>query len=102
MTTLDVVTTAHTHPEHVPGDADPWLTATIRPAGSFGRADAGRLRALLDALSACASIVVLDLRSARLRSRGAAAVVEDAAAACCACTPTRSPGRTSPRRGSAW
>jgi MFS superfamily sulfate permease-like transporter len=81
MTTLDVVTTAHTHPEHVPGDADPWLTATIRPAGSFGRADAGRLRALLDALSACASIVVLDLRSARLRSRGAAAVVEDAAQA---------------------
>jgi MFS superfamily sulfate permease-like transporter len=77
MTTLDVVRTAHTHPERP--DADPWLTATIRPAGSFGRADAGRLRALLDALSACASIVVLDLRSARLRSRGAAAVVEDAA-----------------------
>ncbi|NKY08451.1 hypothetical protein HF998_15925, partial [Cellulomonas hominis] len=39
-----------------------WLTATVRPAGSFGRAESGRLRALLDALSACASIVVLDLR----------------------------------------
>lgn len=56
-----------------------WLTATIRPAGSFGRADAGRLRALLDALSACASVVVLDLRSARLRSPRAAEVVDEAA-----------------------
>lgn len=59
--------------------AETWLTATIRPAGSFGRQDAGRLRALLDALSACASIVVLDLRSARLRSRRAAEVVDEAA-----------------------
>ncbi|MCG7286165.1 hypothetical protein MHY85_09285 [Cellulomonas sp. ACRRI] len=58
---------------------DPWITATVRPAGSFGRADAGRLRALLDALSACASVVVLDLRSARLRSRRAAEAVDDAA-----------------------
>jgi hypothetical protein len=56
-----------------------WLTATVRPAGSFGRAESGRLRALLDALSACASIVVLDLRSARLRSRRAAEVVDEAA-----------------------
>lgn len=60
---------------------DPWLTATVRPAGSFGRADAGRLRALLDALSACASVVVLDLRSARLRSPRAATVVDEAATA---------------------
>ena len=44
-----------------------WLTATIRPAGTFGRNDASRLRVLLDALSACASIVVLDLQAARLR-----------------------------------
>jgi len=29
-----------------------WLTATIRPAGSFGRQDTTRLRALLDALAA--------------------------------------------------
>ena len=43
-----------------------WLTATIRPAGIFGRNDASRLRVLLDALSACASIVVLDLQAARL------------------------------------
>ena len=56
-----------------------WLTATIRPAGTFGRNDTGRLRALLDALSACASIVVLDLQVARLRSPGAGAVIEDAA-----------------------
>ncbi|HEY0218105.1 MAG TPA: hypothetical protein VGC57_17065 [Cellulomonas sp.] len=62
-------------------EPDPWITATVCPAGSFGRADAGRLRQLLDALSACASIVVLDLRSARLRSRGAAAAVDDAATA---------------------
>lgn len=57
----------------------PWITVTLRPAGSFGRADADRLRAPLDAVSACASIVVLDLASARLRSRRAAEVVDDAA-----------------------
>jgi hypothetical protein len=56
-----------------------WLTATIRPAGTFGRSDTSRLRALLDALSACASIVVLDLQAARLRSLGAGEVIEDAA-----------------------
>ncbi|HEY5515362.1 MAG TPA: hypothetical protein VIK12_04060 [Pengzhenrongella sp.] len=56
-----------------------WLTATIRPAGSFGRDDTSRLRALLDALSACASIVVLDLQAARLRGSRAAEVIEDAA-----------------------
>jgi hypothetical protein len=56
-----------------------WLTATIRPAGTFGRNDTGRLRALLDALSACASIIVLDLEVARLRSPGAGEVIEDAA-----------------------
>jgi hypothetical protein len=56
-----------------------WLTATIRPAGTFGRNDATRLRVLLDALSACASIVVLDLQAARLRSRRAGEVIEDAA-----------------------
>jgi len=56
-----------------------WLTATIRPAGTFGRKDTSRLRALLDALSACASIVVLDLQVARLRSLGAGEVIEDAA-----------------------
>jgi len=61
-------------------DRDPaWITATIRPAGSFGRNDTSRLRALLDALSACASIVVLDLQAARLRSARAAEVIEDAA-----------------------
>jgi hypothetical protein len=56
-----------------------WLTATIRPAGTFGRNDASRLRVLLDALSACASIVVLDLQAARLRSHRAGEVIEDAA-----------------------
>ena len=56
-----------------------WLTATIRPAGTFGRSDATRLRALLDALSACASIVVLDLQAARLRSQRAGEVIDDAA-----------------------
>jgi len=56
-----------------------WLTATIRPAGTFGRNDTSRLRALLDALSACASIVVLDLQVAPLHSLGAGEVIEDAA-----------------------
>ena len=56
-----------------------WLTATIRPAGVFGRDDTSRLRALLDALSACASIVVLDLQATRLRSSRAGEVIEDAA-----------------------
>jgi len=82
MSVLDAPTAhAHhtAHPHDAAADADPWITATVRPAGSFGRADAGRLRALLDALSACASIVVLDLRSARLRSRRAAEAVDEAA-----------------------
>jgi len=56
-----------------------WLTATIRPAGTFGRQDISRLRTLLDALSATASIVVLDLQVARLRSPGVGVVIEDAA-----------------------
>jgi hypothetical protein len=56
-----------------------WLTATIRPAGTFGRNDATRLRVLLDALSACASIVVLDLQAARLQSHHAGEVIQDAA-----------------------
>jgi len=56
-----------------------WITATIRPAGTFGRNDAGRLRVLLDALSACASIVVLDLQAARLQSHRAGEVIQDAA-----------------------
>ena len=64
------------------GALDPaWLTATVRPAGSFGRADVGRLRALLQALAACASIVVLDLQAARLRSPRAAEAIDEAAAA---------------------
>jgi len=57
-----------------------WLTANVRPAGSFGRADVGRLRALLEALSACASLVVLDLQAMTLRSASAAEAIDDAAA----------------------
>jgi hypothetical protein len=56
-----------------------WLTATIRPAGTFGPNGTGRLRALLDALSACASIVVLDMQAVRLNSRRAGEVIEEAA-----------------------
>ena len=50
-----------------------------RSWGTFGRNDTSRLRALLDALSACASIVVLDLQVAPLHSLGAGEVIEDAA-----------------------
>ena len=56
-----------------------WLTATIRPAGTFGRNETSRLRALLDALSACASIVVLDMQAARLSSPRVGEVIENAA-----------------------
>ena len=56
-----------------------WLTATIRPAGTFGRNDATRLRVLLDALSACASFVVLDLQAARLQGHHAGEVIQYAA-----------------------
>jgi hypothetical protein len=56
-----------------------WLTATIRPAGTFGRNDTSRLSMLLDALSACSSMVVLDLQAARLQSHRAGEVIEDAA-----------------------
>lgn len=61
------------------GPQEPWLTASVRPAGSFGRADVGRLRDLLDALSATASMVVLDLGAVSLRSHHAADVIDEAA-----------------------
>jgi hypothetical protein len=57
---------------------DPWLTANVRPAGSFGRADVGRLRTLLAALSATASLVVLDLAAVTLRSGHAADAIDEA------------------------
>lgn len=60
---------------------EPWITVNVRPTGSFGRDDVGRLRTLLEAVAACASIVVLDLRSARLRSPHAAEVIDEAGAA---------------------
>lgn len=69
------------HVDAAGADEPSWLTATVRPAGSFGATDAGRLRALLDALSGCASLVVLDLSCARLRSGHAANAVDDAARA---------------------
>ena len=68
-------------PEHAPDARSAgWLTATVRPAGMFGHADAGRLRALLDALTGCASLVVLDLQAAQLCSVYAAIAVDEAAA----------------------
>jgi hypothetical protein len=63
-----------------PTDAT-WITADVRPAGSFGRREAGRLGVLLGSLSACASLVVLDLSAARLLSPRAAAAIDSAAAA---------------------
>ncbi|WP_157465470.1 hypothetical protein [Cellulomonas sp. Leaf395] len=55
-----------------------WLTANVRPAGSFGRADVGRLRDLLGALSMSASMVVLDLAAVSLRSGQAADAIDEA------------------------
>ena len=55
-----------------------WLTANVRPAGSFGRADVGRLRVLLGALSASASLVVLDLAAVSLRSGRAVEAIDEA------------------------
>jgi hypothetical protein len=72
-TVLERTTPAATKPEAA------WLTVTIRPAGTFGRNDTSRLRVLLDALSACSSMVVLDLQATRLRSRRAGEVIEEAA-----------------------
>jgi hypothetical protein len=75
------MTTTSTQERHLRTvDEESWLTATIRPVGSFGREDAGRLRQLLDALSSCASLVVLDLQATRVRSARAAMVVDEAAA----------------------
>ena len=60
-------------------DVDSWFTATVRPAGPLGRAQADRLQKVLVALAASASVVVLDLQAARLSGPHAAAVVDDAA-----------------------
>ena len=57
---MSTVTAAGPSHEGIP-PVPAWLTANVRPAGSFGRADVGRLRALLGALSGSASLVVLDL-----------------------------------------
>jgi hypothetical protein len=57
-----------------------WITAEVRPAGSFGRQDVGRLEAVLGSLSASASLVVLDLSAAQLRSPSAAEAIDSAAA----------------------
>ena len=83
-----------------------WLTANVRPAGSFGRADVARLRALLGALSMSASLVVLDLAAVRLRSGHAADAIDEAgwswsgaAAACCASTRTTTHGPDSAAAG---
>ncbi|WP_127128182.1 STAS domain-containing protein [Georgenia sp. SYP-B2076] len=70
------VTTA---PARGDAPAASWLTATIRPAGVLAREDAPRLRDLLEALAASASLVVVDLGAARLLSTAAAAAIEDAA-----------------------
>jgi hypothetical protein len=77
-TTMTTTSTREHHPRTV--DEESWLTATIRPVGTYGRDDADRLRQLLDALSACASLVVLDLQAARVRSARTAMVIDEAAA----------------------
>ena len=60
-------------------DVESWVTATIRPAGSFGRDDVPRLHQMLEGLCGCASLVVLDLEATRLRSARAAQMIEEAA-----------------------
>src|SRR5947209_7799806 len=83
---MSAMTAAGPHLEATPGprgagaaSQPTWLTANVRPAGSFGRADVARLRALLDVLSASASMVVLDLAAVSLRSHHAADAIEEAA-----------------------
>jgi len=79
---LDLAPRSHPSPDRHDGPGDqpqPWLTANVRPAGSFGRGDVGRLRALLDALSGSASMVVLDLSAVTLRSHHAADAIDEAA-----------------------
>lgn len=66
-------------PRHHDVDVESWVTATIRPAGSFGRDDVPRLHQMLEGLCGCASLVVLDLEATRLRSPRAAQVIEEAA-----------------------
>lgn len=66
---------------HASGGAGGWITATVRPAGELGQADADRLAVLLGALSMSASVVVLDLEAARLRGDRPAAAVDAAAEA---------------------
>src|SRR5665647_2067444 len=61
-TVLERTTPAATVPERA------WLTATIRPAGTFGRNDATRLRVLLDALSACRSSTTIEAQAERASS----------------------------------
>ncbi len=58
-----------------------WLTAVVRPAGLLDRRTSSRLRDLLTALSASASLVVVDLEAATLRGRSAAVAIERAACA---------------------
>lgn len=67
-------------PDDGPGPAA-WLTATVRPAGPLDGDGARRLRSILDALAACASIVVLDLEAARLENRATAGAIDAAACA---------------------
>ena len=74
MSTVTAAGPAREGMPHTPA----WLTANVRPAGSFGRADVGRLRALLGALSGSASLVVLDLAAVSLRSGRAADAIDEA------------------------
>lgn len=64
-----------------PHDPGAWLTATVRPAGLLDRRSSSRFGALLEAVSATASIVVVDLEAALVRGPSAAAVIEEAASA---------------------
>lgn len=71
--------TATTLTRPAPVSARPWMTATLRPAGALNDRDADRLAEILDALTAAASLVVVDLEAAQLRGRAAAAAIDAAA-----------------------
>jgi hypothetical protein len=78
MSVLTVSPLPHAAPALRPSQ-DPWLTAVVRPAGTFNRSDTHRLGSLLDPLATWASLLVVDLAATRLSGPAVASVLDAAA-----------------------